>query len=74
MTPVRIEYGAVLNVRPNSGHLPMVWIDGRTQGHTYAPSGYGVSDAVRIAEERARETAQRYCGDWDVTITQREAA
>ena len=72
MQAVTIEYGAILNVREDSGHLPVIWVDGRQCGHTYWPHGYSRDEATRLAKEMADEEKDRYLGDWEITIRPRD--
>jgi len=72
---VTIEYAAVPNARgADHGWLPLIWIDGRQSGHTYAAHGYDRDVAAQLALADAREEAARYSGDYRVTITERASA
>lgn len=70
MQAVTIEYGAILNVREDCGHLPAIWVDGRQCGHTYWPHGYTKGEAMRLAKEMADEEKDRYLGDWEITVSE----
>lgn len=72
MPSVKIEYGTVKNLFQNHGHLPVIWVNDRRIGSTYASEGHDESDALTLAESDARAEAARYVGDWDVTVSPRK--
>jgi hypothetical protein len=61
-----IEYGAVAN--KGGGWLPMLWVNGRTLGHSYWPRGYEMDEAEEMALRAAREHVTRYLGDYNPVI------
>ncbi|MBT8452970.1 MAG: hypothetical protein KJO40_13460 [Deltaproteobacteria bacterium] len=70
---VDIEYGVVANGNKRAGGwLPVIWKNGRQHGSTWQGSGYDREDALTLAQEMAREEADRYIGDWNVTVGARE--
>lgn len=72
---VRIEYGTVRNKNEARGDwLPMVWVDGQERGDTYASRGYDEDEALARAKQEAEETASKYIGDWQVSVTERQAS
>lgn len=68
---ILIEWAAVPNSRPNSGFVPMVWNNGRAQGSAWATHGLDKDEAAKHAEAMAEEEADRYSGDWTITIRAR---
>lgn len=68
---VRIEYGAVPNARASGGWLPVLWVNGKQRGDTYAARGYAKSEARLRAHSDAMEHARKYVGDWAVSVGER---
>ena len=69
---IRIEYDAIPNGRgPGYGWIPMVWKNGRMEGSTWYEKGTDRDSAVEAAQWMAEQEADRYCGDWDVTVERR---
>lgn len=68
---ILIEWAAIPNSRPNSGYLPVLWVNGKQRGSTWAPHGLDKDEVPKHAEAMAREEADRYCGDWTITIRAR---
>jgi hypothetical protein len=71
-TKVTIRWFAIPNVDTRrGGFMPMVEVDGKLKGDTYG-TGYARDIAESMAEERARALADRYVGDWRVTVRKGE--
>lgn len=69
---VAIEYAAAPNGHAGHGFLPLIWNNGRRIGSTWASTGYDRDEALARAQEMAREEAERYIGDWTVTVGERK--
>ncbi|MGE3483477.1 MAG: hypothetical protein AB7L09_01975 [Nitrospira sp.] len=70
---VRIEYAAEPNLRrePNGtarGWAPMIYVNGTPQGSPWLPWGMGEGQAEREALVLANAEAEKFVGDWDVTV------
>ena len=64
---VRIEWGVMPH---RGGWLPIYWVNGQPKGDTYGrPLDKG--EALARAEAEAREHAERYSGDWTISIEPR---
>jgi hypothetical protein len=69
-TRVAITWYAIPNENkrdPRGGYLPVYEVDGKMRGDTYG-RGYDKAEAEKLAEARAHEEAERYTGDWNVTV------
>ena len=65
---VKIEYAAVENPDPKrAGYLAVVWVNGVSRTDMYYAQA-DESDALRNAIEGAEWYADRYSGDWNLTI------
>ena len=67
-----LEYAAVLNAREGCGWIPALWVDGRRVGSTYYTHGVDQDQALDYARRGAQAEADRYRGDWDITIRERK--
>lgn len=71
---VDIRYGVVRNERTEAqgggGWLPVIRVNGRTEGSTWATRGYDKEEAMERARERAEQEADHYGGDWTITLKQ----
>lgn len=69
-TRVAITWYAIPNENhkdPRGNYLPAYELDGKVHGDTYG-RGYDKAEAEQLAEARAHKEAERYTGDWDVTV------
>ena len=69
-TRVAITWYAIPNENkrdPRGGYLPVYELDGKVHGDTYG-RGYDKAEAEQLAEARALKEADRYTGDWVVTV------
>jgi hypothetical protein len=69
-TRVAITWYAIPNENkrdPRGGYLPVYELDGKVHGDTYG-RGYDKAEAEQLAEARAHKEAERYTGDWNVTV------
>ena len=69
-TRVAITWYAIPNENkrdPRGGYLPVYELDGKVHGDTYG-RGYDKAEAEQLAEARALKEADRYIGDWIVTV------
>jgi hypothetical protein len=69
-TRVAITWYAIPNENkrdPRGGYLPVYELDGKVHGDTYG-RGYDKDEAEKLAEARAHKEAERYTGDWNVTV------
>jgi len=65
---ILISYDAHRNDFDNGGFLPVIYINGNMVGSTYAEKFMTRETAYRAAQRIAHAEADRYVGDWDVTI------
>jgi hypothetical protein len=66
---VKIRYCAVPNANEHvGGWLPLVSVNGHQHGDTWSGRGLDRSVAVRRAARDAQGEADRYGGDWNVTV------
>lgn len=60
---------AVPNVANSREWLPVYTVNGWLHGDTYAAKGYSKEQAELLALQLAQAEAERYVGDWNITIT-----
>jgi hypothetical protein len=66
------EYGVVKNKNERQGGwLPAVWQNGRLLGSEWSTISYDRDEALQMAPREADEAAERYIGDWDITMKPR---
>ena len=68
---ITIEFGPLKNEREGYGFVPMLWVNGRRQGSTWAAAFMGEDEATVAAEALARDEAARFVGDWEITVKPR---
>ncbi len=64
----KIEFGPFKNTHDGYGFVPMLWVNGRRQGSTYAAVFMSEREAATAAHGLARDEAARFIGDWEVTV------
>lgn len=64
---------AVPNVANSQEWLPVYTVNGWLHGDTYAAKGYSKKQAETLALQLAQAEAERYVGDWNITITKETA-
>ena len=70
---ITIEWYAIPNGNKSAGgFLPVYDLDGKQKGHTYWGIGYDKATAEMDAEIAANKAAERYTGDWNVTVRKRK--
>lgn len=70
---VRIEHGAIAHKAFNrEGWVPTLWINGKQKITDYVPTVR--AEAERQAALQATEEAQRYVGDYEITIAKHGAS
>lgn len=70
---VVITYGVIRNKREDGGWLPRIWINGRGTGDEWSPRSLDRSEALRFARAAAADEAERWLGDYVVTVNTRKA-
>lgn len=70
---IKIEFGTRKNEREGYGFVPMIWVNDRREGGTWAEEFMSEDDATTAAHAYAKDEASRFVGDWDVTVTPRSA-
>lgn len=69
---LKIEFGAVPNLnRSVGGYLPRVWENDKGQGAMWHHFGFSKADAEQRAEAMAQKHAEKFGGDWDLTVEPR---
>jgi len=68
MTNILIEAYVIKNTAPTGGYLPMYSVNKHAHGSTYAYTSYTKTDALAMALQMADKEANRYIGDWNVTV------
>lgn len=65
---ITINYYAIPNGRDGHGFLPIVRSTVGDTGNTWQTRGYDRDVALEIAERMAQEMADRFCGDYLITV------
>lgn len=65
---IEITYAAQPNGREGHGFLPVITVNGKPKGSTWASQGFDEAEALAQARARAEAEAARYVGDWHVTV------
>jgi hypothetical protein len=73
---VKIEYGVIANGNEQAGgFIPMIWVNDLMGDckfpTTWSPRSLDREQAMHRAEIEASEEAERYCGDYNVTVPAR---
>lgn len=69
---IAFEYGVVENTnQKQGGWVPMIWKNGVLMYPSWSSIGWDKDEAFAIAKRDVHEEADRYSGDWDISIKER---
>lgn len=75
METINITWYAIPNGNTRvGGFLPLIEVNGKVRGDTWAAKGYNLDEAFEFAHNRAEHEYSRYIGDlpnWQITISRK---
>lgn len=70
METINIAWYAIPNGNTRvGGFLPLIEVNGKARGDTWAAKGHDRYEALEIAHRRAENEASKYIGDWRVAVS-----